>query len=69
MTSRPDDDAVAEEPVEDLEAPADAQGDVAGGKPATCGTPSAWCLAPTCMATAAVCRDQPLTHDDMTYEK
>lgn len=53
----------AEEPIEDLEAPAEAQADVAGGGMAcrpspTCGTPSVMCgldQAGSCEVTSAAC--------------
>jgi hypothetical protein len=53
----------AEEPIEDLEAPAEAQQDVAGGGMAchpagTCGSPSAVCEPSrgSCIMTSAECR-------------
>ena len=46
-------DEGAPEAIEDLDAPAGAQEDVAGG--AACGSPSVVCQAPTCDATSARC--------------
>jgi hypothetical protein len=49
----------SEESIEDLEAPAAAQGDVTGGKlcgPKSCGNPSMVCYGPTCgQATGINC--------------
>jgi hypothetical protein len=56
-----------EEPIEDLEAPADAQQDVAGGK--GCGQPSVRCDGDTCALTVAQCMDWPATHDIIVYEQ
>ena len=67
MTFEHSDDEGAEEAIEDLEAPAEAQSDVAGGE--GCGKPSMQCLAPTCDATAAFCYDKPATHDVIVYEQ
>ncbi len=58
----------AEEGIEDLEAPAVAQDDVAGGI-ACPGKPSMVCASPTCVATAAVCRAKPPSHDIVVYEQ
>jgi hypothetical protein len=64
---RPDEEG-AEEAIEDLEAPADAQSDVAGGQ--GCGKPSAVCLDPTCAATDAVCLGKaPLTNRIVVFEE
>jgi hypothetical protein len=57
----------AEEAIEDLEAPADAQGDIAGGQ--GCGKPSVVCLFDTCAATEAVCGRKTATHDIVVYEQ
>lgn len=54
-----------EEPIEDLEAPAAAQGDVAGG--AACGKPSMICIQPTCDLTAAECTK--MSHRIDVFEK
>ena len=43
----------AEEPVEDLEAPAEAQGDVEGG--AICAKPTTICVEPSCVDTVRNC--------------
>jgi hypothetical protein len=60
----------AEETVEDLEAPASAQGDVAGGDFGGCpGKPSFVCAAPTCTATKVVCRAKDTMHDLVVYEQ
>jgi hypothetical protein len=53
-----------EEPIEDLEAPAESQGDVAGG--VGCGNPSMICVDDTCDATAARCTK--LSHRIVVYE-
>ena len=57
----------AEEAIEDLEAPADAQGDIAGGQ--GCGKPSVGCWDPTCEATKAHCYLNSATHDIVVYEE
>lgn len=67
MTSRERNDEGAEEPIEDLTAPAEAQDDVAGGR--GCGTPSMVCAAPTCKTSAALCRDMTASHDIVVYEQ
>lgn len=61
----------AEETVEDLEAPASLQEDVAGGWPlGPCpGKPSMVCAAPTCTATKVVCRSKDTMHDLVVYEQ
>jgi hypothetical protein len=62
----------AEEPIEDLEAPAESQDDVAGGAPCkglSCITPSMRCALPTCQDTKAQCMDAPATHDIVVYER
>ncbi len=59
----------ADETVEDLEAPADAQADVAGGAPVGCGKPSMVCTEPTCQHTQAVCVDKTRTHDIVVFEQ
>lgn len=61
-------DEGAEENVEDLEAPAEAQEDVGGGM-ACPGKPSMACAPPTCVKTEAVCRAQPPSHDIVVYEQ
>jgi hypothetical protein len=68
MTNDQFDDEGAEEAIEDLEAPADAQTDVAGGKGPACGSPSMVCAAPTCKTSAALCRNAPVTSDIVVYE-
>ena len=69
MTFDQSDEEGAEEAIEDLEAPADAQSDVGGGQGQGCGKPSLECLAPTCGVTAAFCYDKPATHDVIVYEQ
>lgn len=60
----------AEETVEDLEAPAATQEDVAGGAGTNCpGKPSMVCAAPTCTATKVVCRTKDTMHDLVVYEQ
>jgi hypothetical protein len=53
MTEEDHNDEGAAEPIEDLEAPAATQDDVAGGR--GCGKPSMICDSPTCDITAAEC--------------
>ena len=50
MTEEEHNDEGAAEPIEDLEAPADAQDDVAGGM---CAKPTNFCAPPTCIDTKA----------------
>jgi hypothetical protein len=57
----------AEEAIEDLEAPADAQTDIAGGQ--GCGKPSVQCLFDTCAVTEAVCGRKTATHQIVVYEE
>lgn len=64
MSEHERDDEGAPEPIEDLDAPAGAQEDVAGG--AACGSPSVICQAPTCTDTAAKCTQ--LSHKNVVYE-
>ena len=63
----------AEESVEDLQAPAAAQEDVAGGAgncgTPTCGKPSIRCEGNTCVVSAAYCTDKTATHDIRVYEQ
>ena len=62
----------AEDPIEDLEAPASVQGDVAGGNDGLgpCPhKPSAVCAAPTCKATAVLCRNPDTASDLVVYER
>jgi hypothetical protein len=62
----------AEEAVEDLEAPAEAQDDVAGGRGcvgATCGKPSLRCEGGTCVITDAMCAPKSATHDIVVLEQ
>jgi hypothetical protein len=54
-----------EETIEDLDAPAAAQADVAGG--VGCGRPSLDCASPTCAITAAYCADNSRTHKIVVY--
>jgi hypothetical protein len=64
MTDEEREQELAEETIEDLEAPAAAQGDVAGGKD-QCATPTCvghtavkvYCRGVTCAATAQECPD------------
>ena len=58
MTDEERNEEGSAEPLEDLEAPAGAQEDVAGGKlcgPKSCGNPSIVCLDPSCTQTMAKC--------------
>ena len=61
-----------EEQVEDLEALADVQDDVAGGagcQGGSCGRPSLKCGGGTCVVTEAYCTEKTATHDIVVYEK
>jgi hypothetical protein len=58
-------DEAAEEPIEDLEAPAATQEDVAGG--GKCGSPSTWCQDPTCLDTKVKCTRQ--SQDNRVYNR
>jgi hypothetical protein len=55
MTAEEDIDEAAEEGIEDLEAPAESQSDVAGGAGPGCGTPSMVCVGNTCTWTDSHC--------------
>ena len=68
MTFEHSDEEGAEEAIEDLEAPADAQSDVAGGQNQGCGKPSMMCIDPTCALTEAACFDKK-THDIVVLEQ
>jgi len=57
----------ASEPIEDLEAPAEAQEAVAGGLD-PCGKPSMECAAPTCHFTGTYCKVGAATHDIVNME-
>jgi hypothetical protein len=62
----------AEEQVEDLEAPAETQEDVAGGagcQGGSCGRPSLRCAGGTCVATDAYCTEKTATRDVVVYEQ
>jgi hypothetical protein len=66
MTDEERNDEGAEEEVEDLEAPAEAQEDVAGGAcPANTCRYTTYCLEQTCKATKRACL--PGTHDEILY--
>lgn len=67
MTDEERSDEGGEEAVEDLEAPAAAQEDVAGG--AGCGRPSLDCASPTCGVTSAYCADRSNTHKIIVFEQ
>lgn len=67
MTDQERNEEGTEEGIEDLEAPASAQDDVAGGM--ACGKPSMVCAAPTCKTSAALCRPDTATHDIVVYEQ
>lgn len=61
-----------EEQIEDLDAPAESQADVAGGAPTQgkcCISPSMRCAVPSCVDTKARCMDAPATHDIVVYEQ
>lgn len=53
MTDDPRKEEAAEESIEDLEAPAAAQADVAGGE--ICAEPTEFCAQPSCIDTARAC--------------
>jgi len=67
MTFERSDEEGAEEAIEDLEAPADAQSDIAGGQ--GCGKPSVQCALDTCAATKARCGRGSATSDIVVYEQ
>jgi len=67
MTTDAGNEEGAEEAIEDLEAPATAQDEVAGGLAAACGKPSAICQDPTCQETQAICTQ--LSHKNVVYEQ
>jgi hypothetical protein len=72
MTDKERRDEGAEETIEDLEAPAESQDDVAGGAPckgASCVSPTMRCAVPTCKDTKAFCADAPATHDIVVYNR
>jgi hypothetical protein len=66
VTDRERNEEAEQEPIEDLEAPAAAQDDLAGGK--GCGKPSVECMDPTCIATAAGCDKTKHTHDIIVWD-
>jgi hypothetical protein len=55
MTPDEKKDEGAEEPIEDLEAPAEAQGDVEGGAGNICAKPTTFCVEPSCVDTVKNC--------------
>jgi hypothetical protein len=57
------------EPIEDLQAPLEAQSDVAGGAKSTCGNPSLDCSSATCAFTQAYCTEKTATHHVVVYEQ
>ena len=72
MTEAERNDEGAEEPIEDLEAPARGLEDVAGG--AGCGHPSCAvdtmdCSVPTCEATQRYCREETDSRNVIVYER
>ena len=73
MTEEERNEEGAEESVEDLQAPAEAQEDVAGGAGGcgspTCGKPSLRCFSPTCAQTEAYCTEKKATHDIVVFEQ
>ena len=70
MTDEERSEEGAEEPIEDLEAPAQALQDVAGGAGA-CSKPSCnatvECSLPTCAATEYVCKDELGSRNHIEY--
>ncbi|HEY2600445.1 MAG TPA: hypothetical protein VGI67_02740 [Thermoleophilaceae bacterium] len=70
MTDEERHEEAAEEQIEDLEAPADQQEDVAGGGklcgPHSCGNPSMICLSPTCDMSHVGC--QKMSKQVVVYE-
>jgi hypothetical protein len=70
MTEAERNEEGAEDTVEDLEAPASAQEDVAGGEGTNCpGAASAVCANPTCRATKVLCRSKDTMTDFVVYEQ
>jgi hypothetical protein len=69
MTDRERSEEGLDETVEDLEAPAAAQDDVAGGVQQCPGKPSMVCAEPTCTATKVICRTKDTMHDLVVYEQ
>ncbi len=72
MTEEEREDEGTEEAIEDLEAPAQAQDDVAGGAGCvgpTCGKPSLRCESGTCVVTEAMCTPKSATRDIVVYEQ
>jgi hypothetical protein len=59
----------AGEPIEDLQAPAAAQEDVAGGSKSLCGNPSLDCSSATCAMTEAYCTEKTATHHVVVFEQ
>lgn len=72
MTDEEREQEGAEEDVEDLEAPAKQQEDVAGGagcQGGSCGKPSLRCEGGTCVITEALCTEKTATRDVVVYEQ
>lgn len=73
MTEEERNEEGAEESVEDLQAPAEAQENVAGGAGGcgspSCGKPSIRCGGNTCVVSEAYCTDKKATHDIVVYEQ
>ena len=73
MTEEERNEEGAEDPIEDLQAPAEAQKDVAGGAGGcgtpTCGKPSIRCSDGSCQMTQAYCANKPATSDIIIFEQ
>lgn len=73
MTEEERNEEGVEEPIEDLQAPAETQGDVAGGAGGcgspSCGKPSLRCDNATCAFTEAYCTEKKATHDIVVFEQ
>jgi hypothetical protein len=67
MTADEHGDEGAEEAIEDLEAPAESQSDVAGGAGPGCGLPSMICLGTTCKDSESNCTH--MSHEIMINEQ
>jgi hypothetical protein len=67
MTDEQRDEEGEEEAIEDLDAPADAQANVAGGE--GCGKPSLICAEPTCSVSHAACFPKSPTNIVVVWEQ
>jgi len=67
MTDEQREEEGEEEAIEDLDAPADVQRDVAGGE--GCGKPSLICAEPTCSVSHAACFPKSPTNIVVVWEQ